>query len=232
MRTCALISIWLSLALLAGCQSLGDAGRSTVASQPASSDELPRARAAEACLVTARQLDQNGYAGEAINEYERARQLDPSLTTISRRLAVLYDRQGNDPRAIEEYQAALRESPDDPEVLNDFGFYYVARNNGPEAQRWLQQAVIKDPKSVRAWVNLGTALAEQRKYPESYDAFARYLPPAQALSNVGILEAQQGDYYLAVQSLTRALVADPGLQPTRAALQWARKKLVSTNADR
>jgi Tfp pilus assembly protein PilF len=224
------IFIALALSLLAlGCQPAGDPGRGPNPSQPMGSGDLPAAQAAQACLVTARDLDRNGYSAEAINEYERARQLDPSLTQISRRLAVLYDRKGNDARALDEYQAALAENPFDPDVLNDFGFYYVARNNGPEAERLLRLALVKDPKSERAWVNLGTALAEQRKYSEAYGAFAHVLPPAQAWNNLGMIQAQQGDLKLAVDSLTKAADADPSMVPTQAALRWARKRLISVD---
>jgi len=230
--TVSLIGLSLSL-LAAGCQPVRDSGHSNTPPQRANSDDLPPERAADACLATAHELDRNGYANEAINEYERARQLNPLLSTIiSRRLAVLYDRCGNDSRALAEYQAALREFRDDSDFLNDYGFFYVARNNGAEAERWLRQAISTDPKSARAWVNLGTALAEQRRYDESYNAYCRVLPVAQAWSNVGTIEAQQGDYSLAVQSLTQASNADPSLAQTEITLRWARKKLVAASGDR
>ena len=225
MQTHAVFTISLSLVLLAGgCQSQTSPGGSTT-----NNSDMSDARAAQVCLVTARNLDRSGYPDPAIAEYELAREKDPTIKGIARRLAVLYDRQGNDARALQEYKNALRESPFDSEVLNDFGYFYIVRNDGRDAEPHLRLAVAKDPSSERAWINLATALAEQREYSEAYGAFTRVLSPAQAWSNLGMIQSQQGDYKTAVQSLTKAAEADPNLRSTKVALEWARKKAASSN---
>ena len=84
--------------------------------QPRDPEELPPARAAEACLASARELEKHGYEADAIVQYEKARQDNPRLTQVSRRLAVLYDRQGNAQRALAEYQLALKVQPRDADL--------------------------------------------------------------------------------------------------------------------
>ena len=67
--------------------------------------ELPTAEAAKACRATAETLEQQGHEKEALLEYQLARQHDPRLSNVSRRLAVLYSQQGDTERARTEFQA-------------------------------------------------------------------------------------------------------------------------------
>ena len=70
----------------------------------------------------------------------------------SRRLAVLYDRQGNGERALAEYQLALQSGPVDAALLNDFGYFCYERGQLAEAEKYLRQAVQKNPAYRRAWL--------------------------------------------------------------------------------
>ena len=79
-----------------------------------------------------------------------------------------------------------------------------------------------DPHYARAWVNLGLALADQQRFDDSYAAFARALPPAQARANVGVAQARQGRLPEAQMSLESALAQDSTLPEARVALQWVR----------
>lgn len=103
--------------------------------------ELPASQASQLCLATARQMQEKGHAEQAIFLYEKARQDDPSLTSVAHPLAFLYDQQGDGVRALDEYQKALAVSPKDPDLLNDFGYYYYHRGNLDEAKKWYRQAI-------------------------------------------------------------------------------------------
>lgn len=180
--------------------------------------ELPPTQAAEVCLATARELEKTGNEPEAIQQYEKARHNNPKLTQVSRRLAVLYDRQCNYERALAEYRLALQLTPKDADLLNDVGYCHYERGDAVQAERCLRQAVALQPDNKRAWINLGLALGAQGHYPESYDAFARALSPGEARANVGILQAQQGKREEARESLRQALELCPELRSARAVL--------------
>jgi hypothetical protein len=60
--------------------------------------------AAEACLATARLLEEKGRHQDAISQYERARLHQPDRSGIAHRLAMLHDRMGNTQAAWKEYQ--------------------------------------------------------------------------------------------------------------------------------
>src|SRR5205085_2746186 len=63
------------------------------------SKELPPDRAALLCLTVGAELEKNGYEVEAIEQYEKARSLEPRSTAAAHRLAVLHDRRGDVVRA-------------------------------------------------------------------------------------------------------------------------------------
>ncbi len=180
--------------------------------------ELPPDRAAELCLVTAQELEKQGHEAEAILQYEKARQHNPRLTHVCRRLAVLYDRQCDYPKALAEYKLALKLSPRDANLLNDLGYCHYERGDWAEAEEWLREALAIDPSHERAWTNLGLVLAHQERYSDSYEAFAKVVNPAEARSNVGILLAKQGKLDQAKEALRQALTLDPELKPAQVVL--------------
>jgi len=194
-------------------------GPAVAAAPDADALELPPEKAARTCLATAQTLEQQGHDKEALLEYRRAREKDPRLAGVARRLALLYDRQGDTEHARDEYQAALREQPNDPDLLNDVGCFYYQRGDAAEAEKYLRQALAVSPDHKRAWGNLGKALALEGKYEQSCDAFGHVVRPAQAAMNVGILLAKEGKVNEARQILLKSLRLEPELKAARAMLQ-------------
>ena len=111
--------------------------------------DLKPSEGAQACLTTADSLAAKGHEVEAVKLLLRARQLDPKQKHLAHRLAVLYDRQGNDKLAMEEYKKALTESPSNAELLNDFGYFYYQRGQWAEAERFFQNALAVSPEHRR-----------------------------------------------------------------------------------
>jgi Tfp pilus assembly protein PilF len=190
-----------------------------VAPASAASMELSSDQAAHLCLTTARRLEKKGYTVEAIQLYERARVYNPDLRTVSHRLAVLYDLQGETRRAEAEHRRALREQPGNAEVYNDLGYFCYRHGRLKRAEEALRHAVTLNPGCRCAWVNLGEVLAQEGRLEESYRAFARVLRPAEAYSNVGVLLAQQGRRREACGVLRQAVALDPTLAQPRAFLR-------------
>lgn len=183
-----------------------------------SSSELPPQKAAELCLVTGRELEKSGFEAQAILQYEKARQYMPQAAAVTRRLAVLHDRQGDHAKALAEYQQALKATPKDADLLNDLGYFYYQRHDWPEARKWLQQAVEVSPKHQRAWVNLGLTLGQEERYEESFEAFAKALAPAEAHYNLGVILAQHGKDEEAKQAFREALKLEPNLKQAQIVL--------------
>ena len=147
--------------------------------------------AAKACLTLAASMDKEGYEVEAICQYERARTLDPRLR-VSRKLAVLYDRIGQQQAALTEYQAALEQAPHDPDLLNNLGYFYYNWGKLPEAEEKLLAALALNPKLQRAWNNLGLVYAQQGRTVDSLQAFQKVVSEAEAHSNLAFILTTQG----------------------------------------
>ena len=154
----------------------------------------------------------------SVGEYQRAREKDPRLPGVARRLAVLYDREGDAEHARREYQAALREQPRDPDLLNDVGCFHYQRGEAAEAEKYLRRALAVRPDHPRAWGNLGKVLALEGKYEQSCEAFGHVVRPAQAAMNVGVLLAKEGKVAEARQVLHEAMRLEPDLKAARAVL--------------
>lgn len=196
-------------------------------------NELSPEQAAEACIVTANELERAGHRREAVAMYQRARQHDPEQIDYSRRLAVLYDQMGNATKARAEYRAAIQRDPKNADLLNDVGYFHLRQGDLPAAESSFRKAIEQAPTHERAWTNLGIALARQGRYEEAHDSFARVVGPAAAHSNVGAIMAKQGHFHQAQAAFQQALALNPNLQQPRAFLayfeknqrspQWSRK---------
>lgn len=186
---------------------------------------------AVACVATADELMAAGHHREALLLYERARKLDGRQQGLSRKLAVLYDRQGDQVRALKEFEQALAETPDDADLLNDFGYYYYRGRDWTAAEKFFRRAVAKKDDHAQAWTNLGLALGQQGRYQESYEAFARAVGPAAAHSNVGVLLAGHGRRSEALAAFRQALAANPQIPQARAFVAYLEGSAAQLSTD-
>ena len=97
-----------------------------------------------------------------------------TLAGVSRRLAVLYDKQGDHSRAAVEYRTALQQAPHDADLLCDFGYFHYERGDHAEAEREFRAALKENPQHQKAWVNLGLTLGRQGREAESIEAFTTW----------------------------------------------------------
>lgn len=177
--------------------------------------ELSSSDAGRVCRATAEQMASHGKEQEAIEQYERARKFDPHHKGVARRLAVLYDRQGNNEKAAAEYAAAMKESPRDADLWNDYGYFHYTRSRPEQAEDALRKALKLDSLNKRAWMNLGLALGEQGKHDEALRAFEHAVSPAAAKNNLAVILARSGETDRARELFQQAAAEDPSLQPPR-----------------
>lgn len=214
-------ALTMAMAILpqAGCLTgPSSAGPAENDSSVRGKSELPPAKAAELCLATARELEAKGADAAAIVEYERARHYNPKFTEPVRRLAVLYDRQGDRTHAAAAYTEALGFYPKDADLWNDAGYFQYEFGDLPQAEKFLRQALALKREHRKAWINLGVVLGEERRYDESFQAFCNVLTPAEAHSNVGVILARHGDTAAARAAFQMALAMQPDLKQAHAIL--------------
>lgn len=193
--------------------------------------ELPPDQVAELCWAAGEELQKRGYEREAIVQYEKVRQIEPDRPGLAWRLAVLHDRQGNVVAAREAYQAALQEQPDNPHLLNDRGYFSYQLGEWKQAEVWYRKALKYNPQHQRATVNLGLVLAKQKQYDQALECFVQVLPRGQALCNVAIIQARQGQIEQAQKNFRLALEEDPELLKARQLLTWLNEQRPASARD-
>jgi tetratricopeptide (TPR) repeat protein len=204
-----------------GCLSLRNmvpGGLTAVEATAPEKLELPPKEGAKACVATAEMLEKEGKLFEAAALYERARGLDSAYETLTRKLAVLYDCQGAFGQADAEYQRALEQSPANADLWNDYGYSHYIRGNWAQAEAALRKSLAIKQDHKRAWTNLGLVLVQSGRVDESYDAFTKVVPPAQAHCNLGFALAAKGEKGEAIHQYRIALELAPDLQLAQAAI--------------
>ncbi|MGO9596482.1 MAG: tetratricopeptide repeat protein [Isosphaeraceae bacterium] len=196
----------------------------------AQTPNLSPQRTAKLALETAIQMEKSGHLKVAVEQYEKARQLDPKLTEVAHRLAVLHDRQGEFKQAAAEYKKAVEARPKDADLLNDQAYHYYQRGDWVLAEASLRKALAVNPKHERAWINLGMALAQQGKVEEAFKAFTKVVSPADAKSNIGMILAQNGKKGDAKAAFRESLEIEPDAPRTRAALAQLEKEKPPSDA--
>lgn len=182
-------------------------GGSAVATDAKLSDR----EAAEIQFSVAEELDKNGFMHDAAERYEKARQLDSKYKHVCRKLAVLYDKMGNDRRALEEYDDAIKLAPKDPDLMNDLGYCHYNRGRWTDAETCFRHAIAINPKHKRATINLGLALAQQNRFDEATEAFMKVTRAAEAKANLAFVLAAQGKKAESKSMYQEALKLEPGL---------------------
>lgn len=209
------VAVMALLCAAPGCGFLRS--RST---EPFAGPKLVKREASESldlsiCLETAELARARGMDEEAIEQFTRARQIDPNVTGVAHPLAVLYDRAGRADAAEREYLAALEEAPSDPDVLCDYGYFLYGRDRIEEAEAKLRESLEWSPGHRQAQINLGLVLGSRGEYAEAESLFRRAIGPAAAAHNVGMLKLRAGDESGAVADLRSAAARDPSLESTR-----------------
>ena len=218
---------WFALlpgaALLSGCAATGNHEAMSPSSPAAVAErahELPPGKTFELCLAAAQELDKKGFDNEAIPQYEKARDLAPQRAAfVARRLAVLYDRQGDAPRALKEYGRALQIDPRDADLLNDLGYFHYRRDDLAVAESWFRKALAINDQHRQATINLAQVAGRQGRNEECLRLFGQVLPPAQTQYNLAVLRIKAGHEDEARACLQRAVQIDPDLAKARTLLE-------------
>lgn len=219
-----------ALALFAATAAAGCVGNSPFrtaektpfsAEQPAKpAGDIAPDKTAKLMLNMAQGLEKDGKDSDALGYYEKAKQLDPTLTDkLHHHTAVLYDKIDQQDTAMAGFQAALAKSPKDPALLNDVGYSYYNRGKWAEAETYLRKSVDADSHNKTAWNNLGMTLAQQKRYDDAIAAWSKAVTPAEAQSNLGFILATQGKKDEARAAYKKALELEPTLRVAKSGLE-------------
>ncbi len=167
-------------------------------------------------------LEGQGKLGEARAEYERARELKPTLRQAAVNLGVLLEKQGDAPGAAQVYAQCVRDFPEDGIARERLAALYLASGQLDEAWRLAREALVREPRTVGAYKVLAR-VALQRN---DLDLAKLIALRAQKLDGqdpelpfiVGQVLARQGDDAGAQVQFRKALALREGFLPARYAL--------------
>ena len=124
-------------------------------------DHDDRARAYEHYLEGCRYDENERTFDEAERAYQKALELDPTLSNALTNLGNLEYRRGDLGSAEVYYRRALACDPEQPEALYNLGFVHFERDELNEAVFYFTEALTSDPSFADAHFNLAMALEER-----------------------------------------------------------------------
>ncbi len=119
-----------------------------------------------------------GRMQPAIQQFERALQIDRTNATAYQNLGVVALRVGDTARAEQYLNRALRLNEKLPLALNSMGVVAARRNDLAGAVEWWKKAVAIDPKQYDAWFNIGLVSGNAGKREEARHALTKFVETA------------------------------------------------------
>ncbi|GAB4345153.1 MAG: hypothetical protein Kow0099_25190 [Candidatus Abyssubacteria bacterium] len=120
-------------------------------------------------------LEKNGKLDRAIECYERAVQVNPSLIDARISLGTLRFKTGDVVAARNEWEHAHKMNPSNAKVLLNLGALELRDGNLSRARELLERALRQAPDSVPLWNNMGVLHARMGHTDEALAAFEKAL---------------------------------------------------------
>jgi tetratricopeptide (TPR) repeat protein len=150
-----------------GMEWLDKAGESIVKAKSINSDS-PKVLIASAFFE-----QQHGRYEPAIQEVNRALQLDQGNADAWRRLAGIYQSANRDEEAVATFRKAIAQQPGDYRTYVALGNFYFLRNQFRLAETEYRTGAALAPGVASGHMNIGIALARQGRYPEAEQELLR-----------------------------------------------------------
>jgi tetratricopeptide (TPR) repeat protein len=150
-----------------------------------------------------------GDMESALLAFERAVEINPTLSESRANLGNIYLKKGKVTQAIREYQAALDINPNDAKTHNNLGNAYMQRSSFGYAVSEYSRAISLDPNFVDGYKNLALVYIKQNRYPRAKMELEKviYLGLADAgcYCQLGDIYSHAGDFGQAIVQYNKAL---------------------------
>ena len=150
-----------------------------------------------------------GNMESALLAFERAVEINPTLSESRANLANIYLKKGQIAQAVNEYKAALDINPNDAKTHNNLGNAYTQRGSLGYAVSEYLQSVRLDPNFVDGYKNLALVYSKQERYgravAELKKAIVLGVADAGCYSQLGDIYSQMEDYEQAITQYNKAL---------------------------
>jgi len=149
-----------------------------------------------------------GKYEEAIEEFQKALQLDPENSDAYRELAGAFEKFGRLEEAEAAYKKAIELKPDYWAGHSHLGAYYYYQARYSEAEKMWRKVTELTPDNVRGYYNLGALYQLMDRRDLAITMLKRSIdikPSWVAASNLGTLYFMEGNYTLAMRMFEKAI---------------------------
>lgn len=192
------------------------------------SDAVAFARARQACAQAQAMDPDLGEVHLAMAEIARVSGQSTRALTLYRQvlddpalradglvgLARIYGAQeGEEPKALDYFQQAIAARPSDAQIHRLLGYHHWLRGELSKAIDAYLTATLLQPQDSRLWSSLGGLYLAQGNALQADRAFRMSLsiePNAGALTNLGAMRFDEGEYAVAAELFRRAADLEPG----------------------
>ena len=154
---------------------------------------------------------------EAIKDYDKAIQLDPSRATRYYNRGTAKAKLGLSAEAAEDFSKSIELNSKSPRAFYNRGNSMVALKRYEEAIADYGRVIDLDPSQAMAWGNRGSAKSEIGQIEEALDDFSKFieLRPDDAFGyfNRGSAKSRLGRYFDAIDDYSEAIKRDPNHAP-------------------
>jgi len=173
---------------------------------------------AETHLQRSVELEQQGRLREAIEEQDRALQVDPQNVQANINLISLYARVGEPEKAEQHFQAAVQLNPGRADAYYNHGVLLFMQDMYQDAEHAYRQALLINPFYAEGHNNLGFLLEKQGRTEDALEEYRAALKnqPNYRLAHyhVATILARQKKYDEAIEHLLKTLVPEDETTPT------------------
>ena len=166
--------------------------------------------AGRVCLGTA--YGSLGRGDDAIAEFRRAIDLEPTNPDALRRLALFHEQMGGVEDAEQAYLQVIETLPNHWAGYTWLGAFYISQSRYAEASDTFERVVDRTPDSYKGHSNLGVAYVYQDRWTEAIGAMERSVeikPSVVGYSNLASAYLfQEGRYFRAAQLYENVLGLD------------------------
>ncbi len=153
-----------------------------------------------------------GRYEDAVQEFQRALDLDHSSDETLRALASADQKLGKPADAEAAYRKAVSLRPNYWAVYSAFGAFYYDQARYAEAAKMFKKAIQLAPQNYSGYLNLGAAYSQLDRYQESMEALQQSIalrPTFGAYGNLGAVYFYLRRYSDSAESVQQALKIDP-----------------------
>jgi tetratricopeptide (TPR) repeat protein len=158
---------------------------------------------------------QEGNVDEAIDQFQKALEIDPHFGKTHYNLGVAFFQKGQVNEAIEQYHEALKINPNDALAHNNLGNAIAKEGKSDESKAEFEKALEINPNYAEAHNNLGNFLLQKGRVDEAVAQFQKALEISpdypDARNNLGCAYYLKGRLDEAITQFKEALRLQPGI---------------------